>query len=67
MNRQIIMLIMVIALVFLTVVQAFQINDLKRDINDGTISIGPGGATTGNTVRTGAVRQQAAPTMVGGC
>ena len=47
--------------------QAFQINDLKSDISDGTINIGPGSATTGNTVGTSAVRQQAAPAMVGGC
>ena len=67
MNKQVIMLVMIIAIVVLVGAQSYQISDLKSDIRDGILSIGPSSSTTGNTIRTSAVKQQAAPNMVGGC
>ena len=64
MDRQIIILIMVVALVALAGVQAIQINNIKGDIADG--SIGINGALTQGSAAAAPVRQ-AAPTMVGGC
>ena len=68
MNKQVIMLVMVIALVALAGVQAYQINDLKSDISDGTLNIDIGsGVAAGNAAKVSTARQQAAPAMVGGC
>ncbi len=67
MNKQVVMLILVIAIVVLVGVQAYQISDLKSDIGDGTFSINSDSRTTENAVRTSTAGQQAAPTMVGGC
>jgi hypothetical protein len=64
MNKQIITLVLVVALVVFSGVQAVQINDLKDETSSGS-------AVSGYATSQGSApapqRQQAAPTMVGGC
>ncbi|MFH1591744.1 MAG: hypothetical protein ABIB47_00040 [Candidatus Woesearchaeota archaeon] len=65
MNRQVVVLIMMIVLVALVGAQAIQISDLKDEIADGALSVS--GATGSSLSPTGGSQQQATPTMVGGC
>lgn len=64
MDKQIIMLVFVIVLVIFSGVQAVQINDLKEDISDGSISIS---GSSVNTKTTSYTQPKSAPSMVGGC
>ena len=63
MDKNIVIVVLVVVLLVLSGVQALQISSLKSDINNGNLNVN---APTGSS---GAqpVRQQAAPTMVGGC
>jgi len=63
MDRQIIILVAVIALVLLIGVQAYQINGLKNEITSGVI-VNPTGQVNPSSAF---AKQRSAPTMVGGC
>ena len=65
MEKQVIVLVMVIALVALVGVQAYQINDIKNSLGDeDSTSSSYTKVTAQNTV---APKTQQAPAMVGGC
>nr|MBI4156617.1 hypothetical protein [Candidatus Woesearchaeota archaeon] len=65
MEKQVIILIMVIALVALVGVQAYQINDIKNSLgNEDSISNSYTKVTAQNTI---SPKTQQAPAMVGGC
>ena len=65
MDKQLLALVLVISLVLLTSVQAFQINDLKSDIGESVPSGYP--VDSSNYPTEGYSRQQNTPSMVGGC
>lgn len=62
MEKNVVILIAVIALVIFAGVQAIQINDLKETISTGTT-----GYSQANVQNTQPVVTQQAPSMVGGC
>ena len=63
MNRQLLVLILVMGLVLLTGIQAFQVNELKDSVNSGEV-----GYSNSNGDSVGSYPQQNnAPAMVGGC
>lgn len=64
MNKNIIIAIVLGILLVLSVVQAFQVNDIKEKIENGGVKVAASGATGGANVPSGL---QNLPTMVGGC
>ncbi len=65
MKKKVLMLAVVILLVFLLGVQAFEISSLKKSLVYGENDFGNAGSNTGTSSQRPS--QQAAPTMVGGC
>lgn len=63
MDKNLIVLILAVVLVVVAGIQAVQINEIKESVNEGEIT---GRVVQASNVQ-GSARQQAAPTMVGGC
>jgi hypothetical protein len=63
MDKQLFILVLVVGLVILTGVQAYEISNLKEDMDSGELS--SLSSTTGYSAATS--NQPSAPTMVGGC
>ena len=65
MDKEIILVLMLVGLVVLGGVQAVQINDLKDNLNDGNLITG--NAVNTETTQSTSVRTVTQPSMVGGC
>ena len=62
MDKQLLVLILVVGLVLLTGAQALQINELKDNIDSGEVGYSNNQGSAGTSSQ-----QNNAPTMVGGC
>jgi|TARA_B100001971_G_C18233706_1_gene565655 hypothetical protein len=64
MDKEIILVILVVGLVILSGAQAFEINDIKQDLQQGTLTLN---SPNGINAPANIVRQVSQPSMVGGC